>query len=82
MPIWAVTQQFSFSKNRIRNADLIGEKEQFPLAVAHAMTVHNSQGSTVAYLAGDIGQAKTLRINAKLMKICFILFCIVPQQVI
>ena len=58
-PNEAVTQQFSVSKNRSRNSDLKGkrEREPFLLPVAHAMTVHKSQGSTIAYLTGDMDRS-------------------------
>ena len=81
-----VTQQFSVSKNKSRNSDLKGERErerererdQFPLHAAHAMAVHKSQGSTIAYPTGDMDQStknpsqpKTPSIKVKLMKVCF-----------
>ena len=44
------------SQKKSRNSDLKGkrEREQFHLPIAHAMTVHKSQGSTIIYFTEDM----------------------------
>ena len=35
---------------------VIAERKQFPLILGHAITVHKSQGSTLAYMQGDLNR--------------------------
>ena len=53
VPITARTKKFPFKKDKIT---IIAERKQFPLILSHVITVHNSQGSTLNYMKGDLGQ--------------------------
>ena len=50
VPIEKTTKEYKVSKGK--NSTLKGEREQFPLTPAHAMTIHKSQGSTIEYMTG------------------------------
>ena len=54
VPITARTKKFPFKKDKIT---VIAERKQFPLILSHVITVHNSQGSTLNYMKGDLGQS-------------------------
>ena len=55
VPIEKITKQYNVSKHKKGN--LKGEREQFPLTAAHAMTIHKSQGSTIEYFTGDMDRS-------------------------
>ena len=55
VPIEKIAKQYNVSKHKKGN--LKGEREQFPLTAAHAMTIHKSQGSTLEYFTGDMDRS-------------------------
>ena len=54
VPITARTKKFPFKKDKIT---AIAERKQFPLILTHLITVHNSQGSTLNYMKGDLSRS-------------------------
>ena len=54
VPITARTKKFPFKKDKIT---VITERKQFPLILSHVITVHNSQGSTLNYMKGDLSRS-------------------------
>ena len=50
-PITARAKRFPLKKEK---STVIAERKQFLLILGHAMTVHKSQGSTQAYMQGDL----------------------------
>ena len=51
VPITAVTATFPY---RYGSKTITVQRKQFPLILAHAMTIHKSQGSTLEYMLGDL----------------------------
>ena len=51
IPITAKTKRFPLKKGK---NTVITERKQFLLIRGHAVTVHKSQGSTLAYMQGDL----------------------------
>ena len=54
VPISARAKRFPLKKRK--SADN-AERKQFPLILGSAITVHKSQGSTMAYMYGDLNQS-------------------------
>ena len=52
--ITARTKRFPLKKGK---STVITERKQFLLILDHAITVHKSKGSTVAYMQGDLNQS-------------------------
>ena len=52
--ITARTKRFPLKKGK---STVITERKQFLLILDHAITVHKSQGSTVAYMQGDLNRS-------------------------
>ena len=56
VPILVSARKFSYSllgKNKKSNL-IFCERKEFPIALAHAKTIHKSQGSTIDHMAGDL----------------------------
>ena len=65
VPIEATTKQYKVSKSK--KGTITGERTQFPLTAAHAMTIHKAQGSTLEYFSGDLDRScKTPKYKAKI----------------
>ena len=54
IPITARAKKFLLKKGK---STAIAERKQFPLILGHAITVHKSQGSTLAYMQGDLNRS-------------------------
>ena len=54
VPVTARAKRFPLKKGKSTG---ITEKNQFPLILRHAITVHKSQGSTLAYMQGDLNRS-------------------------
>ena len=51
VPITARAKRFPLKKGK---SAVIAERKQFPLMLGRAITVHKSQGTTLAYMQGDL----------------------------
>ena len=70
VPIEKTTKEYKVSKGK--NTTLKGEREQFPLTPAHAMTIHKSQGSSIEYMTGDMDRScKTANYKCKVDEVMF-----------
>ena len=54
VPITARAKRFPSKKGK---STVIAERKQFPLILSHEITVHKSQGSTLAYMQGDLNRS-------------------------
>ena len=54
VPITARAKRFPLKKGK---STVVAERKQFPLIHGHEITVHKSQGSTLAYMQGDLNQS-------------------------
>ena len=54
VPITARAKRLPSKKGK---STVIAERKQFPLILGHAITVHKSQGSTLAYMQGDLNRS-------------------------
>ena len=54
VPITTRAKRFPLKKGK---STVIVERKQFPLIRGHAITVHKSQGSALAYMHGDLNQS-------------------------
>ena len=54
VPITTRAKRFPLKKGKIT---VIAERKQFPLILGHAIPVHKSQGSTLAYIQGDLNRS-------------------------
>ena len=54
VPITARAKKFPLKKGK---STVIAERKQFPLILGHAITAHKSQGSTLAYMQGDLNRS-------------------------
>ena len=65
VPIETTTKQYKVSKSK--KETITGDRTQFPLAAAHAMTIHKAQRSTLKYFSGDFDcSCKTPKYMAKI----------------
>ena len=53
VPISAKAKHFPFTKGK---TTITAQRKQFPMILAHAITIHKSQGSTLEYMKGDLDQ--------------------------
>ena len=53
VPVTARAKSFPLKKGK---STVVAERKQFPLILGHAITVHKSQGSTLAYMQGDLNR--------------------------
>ena len=54
VPVTAREKRFPLKKGK---STVTAVKKQFPLILGHVITVHKSQGSTVAYMQGDLNRS-------------------------
>ena len=54
VPITARAKKFALKKKKVLS---LLKKKKFPLILGHAVTVHKYQGSTLAYMQGDLNQS-------------------------
>ena len=54
VPITASAKKFPSNKGK---STVIAERKKFRLILGHAITVHKSQGSTLAYMQGDLNRS-------------------------
>ena len=54
VPVTARAKRFPLKKGK---STVIAERKQFSLILGHAITVHNSQGSTLACMHGNLKQS-------------------------
>ena len=54
VPVTARAKSFPLKKGK---STVVAERKQFPLILGHAITVHKSQGSTLAYMQGDLNRS-------------------------
>ena len=54
VPITARAKSFPLKKGK---STVIAERKQFSLILAHAITVHKSQGSILTYMQGDLNRS-------------------------
>ena len=82
VPVVARTKRFPLRKGK---STVIAERKQFPLILDHVITVHKSQGSTLAYMQGDLSKtARKLQqgrsINNLHLRVSFIPYFPVPKS--
>ena len=51
VPISVSTNRFPFKRSK---SLIVTERKQFPLILAHAITIHKSQRSTIDYMTGNL----------------------------
>ena len=54
VPITARAKRFPLKKGK---STAIAERKHIPLILGHGITVHKSEGSTLAYMQGDLNQS-------------------------
>ena len=54
VPVTAREKRFPLKKGK---STVTAVRKQFPLKLGHVITVHKSQGSTVAYMQGDLNRS-------------------------
>ena len=80
MPISVSTNRSSFKRSK---SLIVAERKQFPLVLAHAVTIHKFQGSTIDYMTGNLDRAREIRIEViLLLMVCYILCCLEQKVVI
>ena len=84
-PITAREKRFPLKKGK---STVIAERKQFPLILGHASTIRKSQGSTLAYMQGDLNRStgkKTATgriINNLYLRVSFTPYFLMPKVVI
>ena len=61
VPITARTRRFPLKKDK---STAIAGRKQFPLILDQAITVHKSEGSTLANMQGDLNQSTNKKTGA------------------